>query len=142
MATITALSSARNARPVVRFTVSRDEEHVSIVIDSAAGRFDLGERVHHYALLLLVRRHLQHVDHGADAGSAGWIACSDLAHMLGLDLSHLNVQIHRLRRQILDAGLPPRQAAALIQRRRGQLRVAGCAVSISQGVAVQFDSLL
>lgn len=121
---------------MLRFTVSRDEEHVCLVIEDGDGRHDLGERIHHYPLLLLVRQRLAHMRRGIDAASAGWVSCTDLARMLGLDLSHLYVQMFRVRRQILAAGLDPSRAAAVIERRRGQVRAAALSVWIAQGDAV------
>ncbi|WP_146009927.1 hypothetical protein [Janthinobacterium sp. ROICE36] len=134
-------AAIRTVRPIFRFTVSRDEEHVNLIIEDGGRLFDLGERIHHYALLILVRQHMQDVRGGLDSGSCGWIDCTDLAKMLGLDLCHLNVQIFRLRRQILASGLPPAQGLSFIERRRGQLRAVAMSVAILQGVGAEFEEL-
>ncbi|NIA00811.1 hypothetical protein [Massilia sp. CCM 8734] len=117
------------ALPLFRFTVSRDEEHVHLVMEDGKRVVDLGERIHHYALLILVRRNIDDVLAGRDTCSCGWTDRNDLARMLGLDPCHLAVQMFRLRRQLFAAGL----THALIERRRGQLRAVGMSVSIVQG---------
>lgn len=135
-------SIVKAASPLFHFAVSRDEEHVHLRIQSAGLVFDLGERIHHYALLLLVRQAVADARRGLDRDSVGWTNIADLAKMLGLDRSHLHVQVFRLLRQIAGSGLPPAQTLALIERRRGQLRVVGIAISIVQGAQITFEDLV
>ena len=44
---------------LLSFTVSRDEEHVDLRVAYRGEEWNLGERVHHYPLLLLVRLRTQ-----------------------------------------------------------------------------------
>ncbi len=118
----------------LRLQVSLNEEHVTCTIGIGHAQCaDLGERGHHYCLLTLVRRRMDDARRGLDASSQGWIGNAALAAMLGLDVSHLNVQVHRLRRQILHALPPGVEPFEVIERRRGEIRFGSLAVSVVRG---------
>ena len=95
-----ARAPAGGAAISLHFDVSLDEEHVFLSITQDQRRLDLGERVHHYALLTLARRRLADRASGIDPHSQGWIDTELLSKMLGLEAAHLNIQIFRMRRQI------------------------------------------
>ena len=76
---------------------------------------DLGERAHHYSLVTLARARSADMQAGYDAATQGWIELDRLARMLGIDTSHLNVQIHRARSQF--AALPGLDVSQLVERR-------------------------
>jgi hypothetical protein len=107
----------------LRFAVSRDEEHVSLVALHAGGAIDLGERSHHYMLLTLARARLRDRDRGHTEAEEGWLYHSELARMLAMEPSHLNIAVFRCRRQIGESGIIG--AAEVIERRRAtrQLRL-------------------
>jgi hypothetical protein len=123
-----------HARPHLHLTVSLNEEHVTCTIDIGGTlRADLGERGHHYCLLTLARLRMDDARRGFDASSQGWIDNNALATMLGLDVPHLNIQIHRLRRQILKALPHGVEPFDVIERRRGEVRFGTFAVSVVRG---------
>lgn len=109
----------------LRFSFSRDEEHVELLAFHGARRFDLQARSHHYLSLLLARRRLADEGAGRPEPDQGWIRLNELAGMLRLDEKHINIIIHRARSQLGKLGVV--DAAALIERRpgTGQLRL-GC----------------
>jgi hypothetical protein len=112
----------------IDFAVSRDEEHVSATLQSRGGTADLGERAHHYCLVTLARARCADLHAGYDATSQGWIDLEVLARMLGIDVSHVNVQIHRARAQL--AALLPPDAPQLVERRRGSVRIGALAFRV------------
>ena len=108
----------------LRFAVSADEEHVTLTATSPHGPLDLGSRSHHYALLTLARARL--VDAGdADlpGSSHGWIVQEDLADMLRVTRTQLNLLIFRARKQLEALGVE--NAQDLVERRRdtNQVRI-------------------
>ena len=104
--TMTLRAPADPAVParLLEFFVSRDEEHARALLHVRGGVVDLGERAHHYSLVTLARARSADMQAGYDAATQGWIELDRLARMLGIDTSHLNVQIHRARSQF--AALP------------------------------------
>lgn len=122
------------------FSVSRNEEHVRLKVLYGDHEFDLGERVHHYPLLLLVRLRAEDLRRGVPTDSAGWVAFPQLSKMLGMDATHLTIQLFRLRKQISDS-IPVEHPLSLIERRRGELRAAAMSVSIEQGATIQVEQL-
>lgn len=123
-------------RPQLHLQVSLNEEHVTCMIGiGLALRADLGERAHHYCLLTLARLRIDDARSGVDTSSQGWIGSAALAAMLGLDVAHLNIQVHRLRRQILKSLPPGIDTFEVIERRRGELRFGTLAVSVVRGSA-------
>jgi hypothetical protein len=132
---------SRDAALLLSFTVSRDEEHVDLSAACCGQEWNLGERVHHYPLLLLVRLRAQDQRRGVAPDSAGWVSSADLAKMLGMDAAHLHIQMFRMRRQF-NAALPPAQhRLVVVERRRGQIRAASMSVRIEQGTSVQLEEL-
>ena len=131
---VASAASAASAKLCLQFQVSANEEHCSLTISGAFGpALDLGERVHHYALLTLARRRLQDAGDGFADAAQGWTGAAQLATMLGIDPSHLNIQLYRARAQLAKAlGKGPR-VPELVERRRGELRLAGVAFDIVRG---------
>ncbi|HLO95906.1 MAG TPA: FHA domain-containing protein, partial [Burkholderiaceae bacterium] len=131
-------TAAAGERPTsLELRVSLDEEHVWLTLHHEGHVLDLGERSHHYALLTLARLRRQDADRGMGREAQGWVEHGRLAAMLGLDGSHLNIQLFRLRKQITQAmpasTLPP----ALIERRRGELRLHGLPFRVHRGDELQ-----
>ncbi len=104
------------------FSVSQNEEHVTLLLSTRQASLTLGERTHHYSLLALARRRLHDVRRGLDPSSQGWIETGQLARDLGMDPAHLNVHIFRAREQFRAAARLSDDAGELIERRRGELR--------------------
>ncbi len=116
------------------FDVSLDEEHTQLKLDHQYETIDLGERSHHYLLLHLARLKAEHANQGVDNKSQGWINNEQLAKELGIDVSHINIQIFRARKQIADE-FPG--ATDLLQRRRGEVRFNCSQASISKGDRIE-----
>lgn len=115
------------------FTVSQNEEHTRLCLSYGQDRIELGERVHHYGLLTLARRRRDDAMRGLDESSQGWVEIEALSRMLGLDAAHLNIQIHRARKQLAQA-LPEGAALdACIERRRGEVRFGPFECRITRG---------
>ena len=115
------------------FQVSRNEEHIVLNLVSAHGQLSLGERTHHYSLLTLARARWQDAQRGLDASCQGWLAIEQLAHMLGLEQSHLNTHLFRARNQIAREFANASNIENVIERRRGEVRFGAFAFRIVRG---------
>ncbi len=109
---------------VLRFQVSRDEENVRMIVSTRGGDIDLESRAHHYVALLLGRRRLVDVEAGVVDAEQGWLYVDELARQLGTTRTHVNVALHRLRKQLIAHGFS--DAFGVVERRSssGQLRIA------------------
>jgi hypothetical protein len=103
--------------------VSQDEEHVRVTISAQQNNLHLGERNHHYLLLLMARQRLE--DQAADLPvvEQGWMEREQLANMLGLCDVYFNIQLSRLRKQVDKSQPPGLLLPPLIEKRRGQIRL-------------------
>ncbi len=119
--------------PHLSFRLSLDEEHVQLHLTHGAQQVDLGERTHHYCLVTLARQRLVDAQAGQDVAAQGWLGSSELAKMLGMDVSHLNIQVYRLRNQLMQALPDVAQLANIVERRRGSLRLGDFAFEILRG---------
>ncbi len=119
-------------RFVLEFDVSDNEESVRLSLIGQHERIHLPERAFHYVLLVLARARLADVAAGKDGRSAGWVARDDLLARLGASPEALNVDIHRARRQLADAGLT--SASGIVERRHGaaELRLGTEAVVVHE----------
>lgn len=116
----------------LRFAVSQNEEYVELVALARGRTLDLKARAHHYPLLLLARERVQQRAKGISSAAAGWIHQERLLAMLRIEVSHLNISIHRSRAQLGKAGVV--DAARLVERRPGtrQLRIGVEALEIER----------
>ena len=119
----------------IEFTVSQNEEHVSLVIRVDGNEYDLGERNHHYLLLLLARKYLEDVDEQYTQSEQGWIDKHELERMLLQSEVYINMLIYRFRKQyeqILpeDVVLPQ-----LVERRKGEVRFISRNIKITGGIS-------
>ena len=124
--------------PLFWIYVSKDEEHVKILLDYNAQRFDLGERVHHYLLLLLARKRQADTLNGYDSHTQGWVDLEDITKQLHIEPNVLNMQITRLRRQFNQfiTHVPPLKHD-IIERRPRQLRFAFTHFKIFHGSTLE-----
>lgn len=121
------------AAPCLVMRLSLDEEHASLEVKDGAASTDLGERSHHYCLATLARRRVADQARGIEAGAQGWLGSAELSRMLGMEPTHLNIQIFRAREQLMTA-LPGLAALSrLIERRRGELRIGDLPFEIYRG---------
>ena len=125
---------ARDAEaPCLVMRLSLDEEHASLEVKDGKARADLGERSHHYCLATLARRRMADQERGIEPGAQGWLGSAELSRMLGMEPTHLNIQIFRAREQLMTA-LPGITALSrLIERRRGELRIGDLPFEIYRG---------
>jgi hypothetical protein len=114
----------------LKFSVSRDEEHVALQASFGSRTFDLGARAHHYVLLTLARRRLEDAAQGLPETSCGWVYQDELAVRPAVSPSQLNIDVCRLRKQFASLGVS--DAANIIERRPGtrQLRIGTGCISV------------
>ncbi len=125
---------AREAEaPWLVMRLSLDEEHARLEVKDGAASTDLGERSHHYCLATLARRRMADQEDGHEPGAQGWLASAELARMLGVDPTHLNIQIFRAREQLMTALPGVASLSRLIERRRGELRIGELPFEIYRG---------
>ncbi|SFU88426.1 FHA domain protein [Polaromonas sp. YR568] len=129
----------RAPQPALSFRVSQDEEHAWLELDDAGLHLDLGERSHHYALLILARLRLADAQRHLAPHAQGWVELERLAKMLGLDPGHLNIQIFRMRKQLALAMPHGAHVPELIERRRGSLRFGSLRFRITRGAELEAD---
>ncbi|KVL98249.1 FHA domain-containing protein [Burkholderia stagnalis] len=139
--TMMLASPADPAAPaqLLEFRVSQNEEHVRMLLHIRGGVVDLGERAHHYSLVTLARARSADMQAGYDAATQGWVELDRLARMLGIDASHVNVQIHRARAQF--AALPGLDASQLVERRRGSVRFGDFPFRVMRGEHLECQSV-
>lgn len=107
------------------FNLSLDEEITQLELQSAHKNVDLAARSHHYLMLQLARHRAEDAAQGLDSKSQGWIYANQLAAELGLDNTHMNIQIYRARKQFADSLPDALGLQCLLERRGGKIRF-GC----------------
>ncbi|MCG8424716.1 MAG: FHA domain-containing protein [Proteobacteria bacterium] len=100
----------------LRFTVSRNEEHVEIMAVGSTRSIALPDRAHNYLLLTLARARRDDC-RNADIAEAdrGWLYIPELVRMLDITEGQLRVGIHRARSQLKQADVF--DARGLVERR-------------------------
>lgn len=119
--------------PSLVMRLSLDEEHASLEVKDGAVTADLGERSHHYCLATLARRRMADQERGLEPGAQGWLGSAELSRMLGMETTHLNIQIFRAREQLMTALPGVAAVSRLIERRRGELRIGDLPFEIYRG---------
>ena len=99
----------------MRLAVTPDEEQVEATVLFGSQPRQLPARRYHYLLLTLARMWL--ADEGAPLSLRGWIGRDELCDKLDMDVNKLNVEIHRVRKQLAAFGV--QGAAGVIERRHG-----------------------
>ena len=106
------------------FNMSLDEETTQLELHHQQP-LDLAVRTHHYLLLQLARHRAEDATRGLDSKSQGWVYADQLAAELGLDSTHMNIQIFRARKQLADTLPEALGQQCLLERRGGKIRF-GC----------------
>jgi hypothetical protein len=101
---------------LLRFLVSRDEEHVELELDNGSKRLRLPPSVCWETLLVLARERLEDRKRGLSEVEAGWMDVHDLQRALDLESDALNQQVLRARHALAVASV--RDHSRLIERRR------------------------
>jgi pSer/pThr/pTyr-binding forkhead associated (FHA) protein len=112
----------------LRIGVSRDEEHVEVTLVHGQQNKLLSPRAYHYLLATLARVWLQ--DQGSAEPERGWVDRETLCRMLATDGNKLNVDIHRVRKQLSSLGI--QDAANVVERRpvSGHVRLGARSVEV------------
>jgi hypothetical protein len=115
------------------FHLSLDEETTQLELHHPQQTIDLAVRTHHYLLLQLARHRAEDSARGLDNNSQGWTYADQLAAELGLDSTHMNIQIFRARKQLADC-LPNNSGHQdLLERSGGKIRFGGEKFKIFKG---------
>jgi hypothetical protein len=123
------------------FYLSLDEEITHLQLQSPVGSIDMTTRVHHYLTLSLARYKVEDMHNDVKEELQGWVNTTKLCKDLGLDLTHLNIQIHRVRKQFTDMLYDYIGATELIERRKGEVRFTGQAFEIYKGKKLELSSI-
>lgn len=123
------------------FSLSLDEETTHLELHQGHNRIDLGVRSHHYLLAQLIRHHAEDTSLGLDIKSRGWVYTDQLANELGLDITHLNIHIFRLRKQFSDSLSNTLNMNCLLERRGGKIRFGCNNYKIYKGAALITESV-
>ncbi len=115
------------------FDVSQNEEHVSFKLKMDEQEYDLGQRNHHYLLLLLARKRIDDMQTGISVTEQGWVDKADLSKMLGQNENHINIQVYRLRKQLVDILPKSFSLPQAIERRTREIRFAFDDIKITGG---------
>ena len=120
------------------FRVSQNEEHVFLQLNINNEDIDLGERAHHYLLLELARKYQRDTAAKIHHNERGWMDKDLLSRTLGMSESHINIQIYRLRKQLVNTFPQHHKDSTtlptMIERRHGELRFTGKNITISGGL--------
>lgn len=122
------------------FDLSLDEETTQLRLQKEKEIIDLGIRSHHYLLLQLVRHRAEDALKNIKLCSQGWVYTEKLSTELGLDSTHINIHIFRLRKQIADALPNIDGQSTLIERRGGKIRFGGNHYRIIKGDEITNNS--
>jgi hypothetical protein len=122
------------------FQTSLDEESTHLTIQTGDKNIDLLVRSHHYLTLCLARQRVKDMEAGFDNSEQGWLYAESLARDLGVDASHLNIQIYRIRKQFVEALNNTCETSNIIERNAGKIRLASKIFSITKGDKVEYDT--
>ncbi len=113
-----------------KFCVSCDEEDIRIILITNVETYNLGRRSYSYLLLTLARKRLMDLKEGLAPENQGWISVEELEKDVSKELGHeidayyLNLQIYRLRKQLMELEPFGHLLVNVIERRLGELRFA------------------
>jgi hypothetical protein len=115
---------------LLEFLVSRDEEHVELVLHWHGRQTSLGSRAHHYLLLELARRRVSDQSANVPEPSCGWVYHDELSRALRMDEQKVNLEVFRLRQQFAKLNL--REPMRVVERRprTRQLRIGAAALRV------------
>ena len=116
------------------FNVSQNEEHVSLDLIANDKLISLGERSHHYMLLLLARKKIADMNLQVSASEQGWVNTASFRQMMGLSEHHTNIQIYRIRKQMTESLPECFNYYNIIERRSGLLRFSGSFIEVHGGL--------
>jgi len=123
------------------FNISQDEELTELMIQSANQSIDCQTRSHHYLTAILARYKAEDIKQNVPEPLQGWRSIEQLTKDLGLAETHINIQIHRARKQLSElqktTGI---MVPDLIERKRGRIRLAVNDYQIIKGSHLEIDT--
>jgi hypothetical protein len=112
----------RTPSTALTIAVSSDEEYVHVQLTIGSQSFDLAARTHNYLLLILARRRLSDAARGVPDEACGWVDSDEFSHDPSLTRSRINLDVHRIRRQLSALALG--DPVEIVERRpRTKLRI-------------------
>lgn len=115
------------------FELSLNEEITKLKVKSPHTVTDLHTRSHHYLTLSLARYRVEDAEKALPVAEQGWVNTERLLRDLGVDMAHLNIQIHRSRKQFADTLTTVNNADNIIERQLRQVRFACPTFEIYKG---------
>ena len=110
------------------FTVSTDQEKITIQIVTDDNSMNLGERSYNYLLMTLAQKRQKDVQEGVPPKDQGW---TDVGYLLDelskeelkeVTLYNFNVRIHRLKEHLFKLQPYGKQFMDVLERRKGEIR--------------------
>lgn len=124
------------------FNISQDEELTELTLKNKTTEISFDIRNHHYLTALLARYRMQDYHKSIPTHLQGWRTIEQLTQDTGLSENHVNIQIHRARKQLADKfqslGI---DAPLLIERKTRQVRFAATNFKIFKGQTLEEDSM-
>ena len=115
------------------FYLSQDEESTQMKVIIEGEELDLKERSHHYLLLNLARHKAFDARSNLSATEQGWVYNEKLAQELGLPETHINIQIHRIRKQMITSLANVLDITHIIERCSGRIRLGASRFQVFKG---------
>ena len=110
------------------FNISPNEEEVGVEIEINDLHINLGERIYHHVLLKLVQQKYLDAQKGYHHEKQGWLMLNQITEylrkelLMDVDEYYLNVQIHRLRKKMVELSPYACLFANIIERKNGEIR--------------------
>ena len=124
------------------FNISQDEELTELTLKNNTNDISCDIRSHHYLTALLARYRSQDYHNLLPEHLQGWRSIKQLTKDVGLSETHVNIQIHRARKQLADKLQTLKlYSPLLIERRKGQVRFAATDYKIFKGQTLETDSM-
>ncbi|MDV5167808.1 FHA domain-containing protein [Photobacterium rosenbergii] len=120
-----AVTDDFNSKVCYVFNISQDEELTKLIIINGNKNINCEIRSHHYLTALLARYKGEDSINDVPETQRGWRSIEQLSKDIGLSESHINIQIHRARKQLADKmNAEGINEPMLIERQRGRVRLA------------------
>lgn len=126
---------------MIKFYLSLDEEHCTVEISTPGKKYNLASHSHHLLTLMLARYRAEDRKRNLPVEEQGWVYLEQLSKDIGLEERHINIQVHRVRKQLADTITANIHITDLIERRRGQLRFASPQFQIHKGGDLEYSSV-
>lgn len=114
----------------LKFNLSPTEEDIRLKLVADGLEYDIGRRSYNYLLLALARKRLKDRSQGFGTDDQGWFSTERLKKEVGKELAreideyYLNLQIYRLRKHFVEMQQFGNLFSHIIERRKGELRIA------------------